>query len=278
MTTALLGRGVTERSRAGDELLSAMGLHRPELDELLMHGGGFYELRDEADGGALKQAGWFENLITDTGDQYYGERASAAVAPNLFVGTSTTAITAITNATSAVVSATAHGLGIGDVVTIAGVTPSGYNGSWVITAVTANTFTIYVGTALGAGSAFGTALGLKVPRAAGMKLGTGSTAVAKNGAGAALVTYTAASQQAFDATFPISSSSSGRRIQYKTTYAAGTATASGLNEVVIVNENVFADATTAAANTISRALLSPVVNKGASDSLAITWNHTLLGA
>jgi len=59
---------------------------------------------------------------------------------------------------------------------------------------------------------------------------------------------------------------------------AGTATASGLNEVVIVNENVFADATTAAANTISRALLSPVVNKGASDSLAITWNHTLLGA
>jgi hypothetical protein len=176
------------------------------------------------------------------------------------------------------VSATAHGLGIGDVVTIAGVTPAGYNGSWVITAVTANTFTIYVGTALGAGSAFGTCQGLKVPRAAGMKLGTGSTAVAKNGAGAALVTYTSGSQQAFDATWPQSSSSSGRRIQYKTTYAAGTATASGLNEVVIVNENVFADATTAAANTISRALLSPVVNKGASDSLAITWNHTLLGA
>jgi hypothetical protein len=29
---------------------------------------------------------------------------------------------------------------------------------------------------------------------------------------------------------------------------------------------------------VSRALLSPVVNKGASDSLAVTWNHTLLGA
>jgi hypothetical protein len=36
----------------------------------------------------------------------------------------------------------------------------------------------------------------------GMKLGTGTTAVAKNGAGAALVTYLAGSNLAFDATFP----------------------------------------------------------------------------
>jgi hypothetical protein len=56
------------------------------------------------------------------------------------------------------------------------------------------------------------------------------------------------------------------------------ATVNGLNEVVITCESFFADATTAAANTVSRALLSPVVNKGASDSLAVTWNHTLLGA
>lgn len=269
----------SDQTRAADEVVSAMGLSRAELDDLLMVGGGYFELRDMADGGALKQAGWFDNLITDTGDQYYGERATYAVGPNQFLGSSTKTITAITNSTSAVVSVTAHGYGVGDVVRIAGVTPSGYNGDWAIIAVpSANSFTIWVGTALGAGSAFGTSLGLSVPRAAGMKLGTGSTAVAKNGAGAALVTYTSGSHQAFDATWPQSSSSSGRRIQYKTTYAAGTATASGLNEVVIVNENILADATTAAANTISRALLSPVVNKGASDSLAITWNHTLLGA
>lgn len=265
-----------DQNRATDEVVSALGLARAELDDILMVGGGWYELRDEE--AALKGAGFFDNLITDIGDQYYGERATSAVSPNLFVGSSTTAVTAITNATSAVVSATAHGLGVGDVVTLAGITPAGYNGSWVITAVTANTFTIYVGTALGAGSAFGTAQGLRVPRAAGMKLGTGSTAVAKNGAGAALVTYQSGSNIVFDATFPISSSSSGRRIQYKTTWNAGVATVNGLNEVVIVNENVFADATTAAANTISRALLSPVVNKGASDTLAVTWNHTLLGA
>lgn len=276
MTAALLGRGLGERSHAGDELVAALGLRRAEMNDLAMIGGGWYELRDHEK--ALKQAGWFENLITDTGDQYYGERASEAVGPNVFLGNSTVAVTAITNAASAVVSATAHGFGVGDVVTLAGITPAGYNGSWVVTAATANTFTIYVGTALGAGSVFGTALGAKLARAAGMKLGTGSTAVAKNGAGSALVTYQTGSQQAFDATFPISSSSSGRRIQYKVTYAAGTATANGLNEVVIVCENVFADATTAAGFTISRALLSPVVNKGASDSLAITWNHTLLGA
>lgn len=264
-----------DKSHASDELLSAIGLHRAEADDLAMVGGGWYTLHRHDE---LIQAGWFDNLITDIGDQYYGERATAAVSPNFYVGTATTSITAITNATSAVVSATAHGLGIGDPVLIAGVTPSGYNGTWAISAVTANTFTIYVGTALGAGSVFGTCQGLKNPRAAGMKLGTGSTAVAKSGAGGALVTYTSGSQVVFDATYPISSSSSGRRIQYKTTWPAGTATASGLNEVVIVNENVFTDATTAAANTISRALLSPVVNKGASDSLAVTWNHTLLGA
>lgn len=272
----------TDPSRQTDELLEELGLAHAEMSDLAMVGGGWYELRDESrrtNGvGALVGAGWFENLITDVGDQFYGERATFTTSPNQFFGTATTAITAITNATSAVVSATAHGLSVGDIVRIAGVTPAGCNGDWAITAVTANTFTIYVGTALGAGSVFGTCQGLKNPRAAGMKLGTGNTAVAKNGAGAALVTYQSGSQQAFDAAFPTSASSSGRRIQYKVTYAAGTATANGLNEVVIVNENVLADATTAAANTISRALLSPIVNKGASDSLAVTWSHTLLGA
>lgn len=114
----------------------------------------------------------------------------------------------------------------------------------------------------------------------GMKLGTGSTAVAKNGAGAALVTYQAGSNLAFDAGFPTAATKgagAGARIQYKSSYAAGVATANGLAEVVIVTDE-GTDATSTAANTIARALLSPVVNKGAADTLAITWNHDLLGA
>lgn len=114
----------------------------------------------------------------------------------------------------------------------------------------------------------------------GMKLGTGSTAVAKSGAGAALVTYTSGSNVAFNTSFPTAASKGGDtgwRIAYKGDWAAGVATATGLNEVVIVTDS-GTNATSAAADTISRALLSPVVNKGASDTLAVTWNHDFLGA
>lgn len=110
----------------------------------------------------------------------------------------------------------------------------------------------------------------------GMKLGTGSTAVAKTGAGAALVTYLSGSNKAFDATFP---SATGGVATYKRTYAAGEATtASAITEVVIVTDTIATDATSTAANTISRALLTGIGSKGASDSLAITWTHTILGA
>lgn len=114
-----------------------------------------------------------------------------------------------------------------------------------------------------------------VPTPTGMKLGTGSTAVAKTGAGAALVTYLAGSNKAFDATFP---SVSGGVVTYKRTYAAGEATsASPITEVVIVNDTIATDATSTAANTISRGLLSSPAAKAAGDSLAITWSHTLTG-
>jgi hypothetical protein len=114
----------------------------------------------------------------------------------------------------------------------------------------------------------------------GMKLGTGSTAVAKTGAGAALVTYLSGSNKAFDATYPSSSlNGSSRRITYKRTYAAGEATtASAITEAVIVNDTIGTDATSTAANTISRALITGVSAKGAGDTLAITWNQDLLGS
>lgn len=114
----------------------------------------------------------------------------------------------------------------------------------------------------------------------GMKLGTGVTAVAKAGAGGALVTYKTASNVAFDASFPTSGSLGaglGATANYKTTWVAGVATDAALAEVVIVNDSA-ANATSTAANTISRSLFSSTINKAAGDVLAVTWAHKFLGA
>jgi hypothetical protein len=110
----------------------------------------------------------------------------------------------------------------------------------------------------------------------GMKLGTGATAVAKTGAGAALATYLAGSNKAFDATFP---SVAGNVATFKRTYAAGEATtASNITECVVVNDTIGTDATSAAAATISRVLLASPAPKAAGDSLTVTWTHTFTGA
>lgn len=115
--------------------------------------------------------------------------------------------------------------------------------------------------------------------ATGMKLGTGTTAVAKSGAGGALVTYLTASNAAFDTSYPQTANLGaglGVNAVYKTTWAGGTATSSTINEVVIVNDS-STNATSTAANTYSRAVIT-TVNKTSSDSLAVTWNHKALGA
>lgn len=112
----------------------------------------------------------------------------------------------------------------------------------------------------------------------GMRLGTGSTAVAKTGAGAAVVTYLAGSNRAFDGTFP---SEAAGVVTYKCTWPAGTATtASNITEAVINTDTIANDnATTAtAANTVSRGLFASPAPKGALDSLVATWTHTILGA
>lgn len=111
----------------------------------------------------------------------------------------------------------------------------------------------------------------------GMQVGTGGTAVAKNGAGAAMVTYLIG--QAFDATYPTGAdvAGSGYTATYKTTYAAGTGTtASAITEACIVTGTVTTAGTTA--TTIARVLLTGIGSKGASDTLAITWTHKLLGS
>lgn len=116
-----------------------------------------------------------------------------------------------------------------------------------------------------------------VAAATGMKLGTGSTATAKTGAGAALVTYLTGSNKAFDATFP---SVALNVATYKRTYAAGEATSAGTNitEAVIVNDTIATDATTAAPNTIARTLLASPAPKAVGDTLTVTWTHTFTGA
>lgn len=115
----------------------------------------------------------------------------------------------------------------------------------------------------------------------GMRLGTGSVtsgnAPAKTGTGAALTGYLSGSNKALDGGYPTSSLSSGlRRITYRRTYAAGEATtASAITEAVLVNDTIATDATSTAANTISRVAVTGVGSKGASDTLTVTWNHDL---
>lgn len=116
--------------------------------------------------------------------------------------------------------------------------------------------------------------------ATGMKLGTGTTAAAKNGAGAALVTYLSGSNNAFDATYPKTNNlgaGNGVQAQYVTTWGAGDATNSAITEIVIVNEAISSDTTSIASETISRAVFA-AINKTASDTLVATWNHLFKGA
>ena len=113
----------------------------------------------------------------------------------------------------------------------------------------------------------------------GMKLGTGTTAAAKTGAGAAIVTYVTASQMALNATYPQSSlEGSARRITFQSTWEPGEATESAIAEAIVTNQTALANNAGTAADTLARVVFSPVINKQAGDTLTITWHHDLLGA
>lgn len=115
----------------------------------------------------------------------------------------------------------------------------------------------------------------------GMKLGTGSTAVAKTGAGAALVAYITGSNKAFDATYPTAVAGVAT---FRRTYAPGEGTtATEIREVVLVTDTISSDATSVVANTVARALLPVAASggpgvKNAGDQLVVTWTHTLTGS
>jgi hypothetical protein len=114
----------------------------------------------------------------------------------------------------------------------------------------------------------------------GMKLGTGTTAAAKSGAGANLVTYTSGSNNPFDASFPTASAvggDTGWNANYKTSWLAGDVTNSALTEAVITNAAATDSAAEGAAGMISRVVFA-AKNKTVDDSLVITWSHKFLGA
>lgn len=184
----------TDTTRLGDDLATAAGYQRPGTDTSFVHGHGVLELFGPD--GELKQRVPFTNLITQVGEQMYGERGA---------GITTTAV------------------------------PTG------------------------------------------MQLGTGTSGATKTGATSTIGTLVASSLVALDNSTPTSSLSgaSTRRITYHVTWAAGTATANAIAEVVLTNQSTGTQTAVPQANSISRALLSPTVNKGASDSLAITWNHDI---
>lgn len=115
----------------------------------------------------------------------------------------------------------------------------------------------------------------------GMRLGTGSTAPSKTGAGAAIVTYVAGTAKAIDGAFPTTSQPGGagtaRVEKWKTSWLAGEADGAALREVVITNETPLSDVAGVAGNTVSRGLFGPFT-LGVLDTISITWNHNLLGA
>lgn len=111
-------------------------------------------------------------------------------------------------------------------------------------------------------------------QATGMHLGTGGTTPSKTGGGAAITTYLAGSNKAFDSGFPTAAAGI---VTWKRTYGVGEATSGvPLTEVAVVTKTIATDSAATAAETIARALISPGT-KGASDILTITWTHTLLG-
>ena len=113
----------------------------------------------------------------------------------------------------------------------------------------------------------------------GMRLGTGgATAVAKTGAGSAIVTYITSSNSGFDTGFPTSAlNGASRRITWQAVWAAGTATNGAINEWVVTNENPLTNVAGSAANTVARAVTGSALNKTATDSLTITWTRDFQG-
>lgn len=113
----------------------------------------------------------------------------------------------------------------------------------------------------------------------GMKLGTGSAAVTKNGTNSALGSYLTGTNVAFDATFASYTAlgaGAGTRANYQSTFGPGVGTSATVNECALVND-AGTNATSLAANTYGRILgPSGTLNKAAGDTLIVVWYWLVL--
>jgi hypothetical protein len=133
--------------------------------------------------------------------------------------------------------------------------------------ITSVGFQMYVDRALGIAGA---------PAApTGMQLGTGTTAPATTGAGAAIVTLVASSLVTLTSTTTGAGTGTARRATYVATWGAGVATATGLAEMALVNQATGTQTAAPASATIARVLISPTKDKGAADTLTATWTHDI---
>lgn len=77
-------------------------------------------------------------------------------------------------------------------------------------------------------------------------------------------------------------SGTANSLQYLGTFSAGYATQTGITRVGLTNLTPAADGngTTDASTTffVAHGTISPTVNKGASDSLVVTWDHLFVGS
>lgn len=83
----------TDGARLRDSISACTTSHRPAVDGEIIRGYGVAELRGPD--GKLKQRVEFTNLVTQLGDQYYGERAAGVASPpaqatGMQLGTGTT--------------------------------------------------------------------------------------------------------------------------------------------------------------------------------------------
>lgn len=112
----------------------------------------------------------------------------------------------------------------------------------------------------------------------GMKLGTATTAASKTGAGSfvAVGDYVTGSAKALDNSTP-KAGVSNDIAQFRRLWAAGEGTSATINRVSIVDNTTDAGEADAT-HTYAIAVFSGAINKGADDTLTVTWNVTYLGA
>jgi hypothetical protein len=112
----------------------------------------------------------------------------------------------------------------------------------------------------------------------GMKLGTATTTATKTGAGSFVAAgdYVSGSAKALDNSTP-KAGATPDIVQFRRLWAAGEGTNATINRVAIVDNTTDAGEADAT-HTFAIAVFSGAINKGADDTLTVTWNVTCLGA